>query len=130
VNLESWAANEPRARKSLRLDASVDAKGAIADWKVESSAESNLLASPAKADEKFKIALLRNFEFKLPLDWLLAVPPGSPSSSEKNPAAAAANKLRLRFSLWQSRLPVDALPPEGWIELPLLSEAEMDAYGT
>jgi hypothetical protein len=32
--------------------------------------------------------------------------------------------LRLRLSLWQNRLPVDALPLEGWIELHLLEEGE------
>jgi hypothetical protein len=26
-------------------------------------------------------------------------------------------RLRLRFSVWQNHLPVDALPVEGWIEL-------------
>jgi hypothetical protein len=35
--------------------------------------------------------------------------------------------LRLRFSLWQNRLPVDVLPLEGWIELRLLSEDELTA---
>jgi len=43
-------------------------------------------------------------------------------------AAAKENKsaktLRLRFSLWENRLPVDALPVEGWIELQLVSEGE------
>jgi hypothetical protein len=33
--------------------------------------------------------------------------------------------VRLRFSLWHNRLPVDALPVEGWIELHLLSEGDM-----
>jgi len=33
----------------------------------------------------------------------------------------------LRFSIWQNRLPLDALPPEGWIELQLLSENELAA---
>jgi hypothetical protein len=33
--------------------------------------------------------------------------------------------LRLRFSVWQNRLPVDALPLEGWIELRLLSEEDL-----
>jgi hypothetical protein len=35
--------------------------------------------------------------------------------------------LKLRFSLWQNRLPVDALPVEGWIELHLVGEAELAA---
>ena len=35
------------------------------------------------------------------------------------------SRLRLRFSLWHNRLPVDALPMEGWIELQLLSEWDL-----
>jgi hypothetical protein len=79
-----------------------------------------------------KLALLRNFEFKLPLAWLLATPSAGPpeSSSEREgpqkPApVAATSKLRLRFSLWQNRLPVDSLPLEGWIELQVLSEGDL-----
>jgi hypothetical protein len=40
---------------------------------------------------------------------------------------APATRLKLRFSLWQNRIPVDALPMEGWIELQLLSEWELGA---
>ena len=58
------------------------------------------------------MALAKNFEFKLPLDWL---------------QADSASKLRLRFSLWRQGLPVDALPLEGWIELQLVSEEELAA---
>jgi hypothetical protein len=36
-------------------------------------------------------------------------------------------RLRLRFSLWNNRLPVDALPLEGWIELELQVEEDMQA---
>ena len=36
-----------------------------------------------------------------------------------------ATLLRLRFSVWQNRLPVDALPLEGWIELRLWSEEDL-----
>ena len=39
-------------------------------------------------------------------------------------AVGATSKLRLRFSLWQNRLPVDSLPLEGWIELQVLSEGD------
>ncbi len=38
-----------------------------------------------------------------------------------------ATRLRMRFSLWQNGLPADALPVEGWIELPLLSEEDLIA---
>ena len=42
---------------------------------------------------------------------------------------ASTSKLRLRFSLWQNRLPVDSLPLEGWIELLVLSEGDL-IFGT
>jgi hypothetical protein len=53
------------------------------------------------------IAFRRSFEFRLPLSLL----PGQ--------------TLRLRVSLWQNRLPMDALPVEGWMELQVISEEEM-----
>ena len=80
---------------------------------------------------------MRNFEFRLPLGWLLASlsaaaspgtigkPAGQPQSSVA--AIAPTSWLRLRFSLWHNRLPVDALPVEGWIELQLQSEGELAA---
>ena len=87
--------------------------------------------APSAGEQSAKAALVRNFEFRLPLSWLLAVP-GSAASSQAGPdpkAGVAAipptSRLRLRFSLWHNRLPVDALPVEGWIELQLLSEGEL-----
>src|SRR3982074_3526916 len=73
VNLESWASGQPRPRRSLRLEAMVQEK-MIREWKLESAAEEPALASSKKSDEDVKVALLRNFEFKLPLAWLLATP--------------------------------------------------------
>ena len=133
VNLESWADGEARPRRTLRFDAKVrDRK--LSEWKVEGREEPSPVHS-AKSEESAKAALLRNFEFRLPLSWLLATPglgTSSPNHSEtigqpKTGAAAipATSRLRLRFSVWQNRLPVDALPVEGWIELQLLSEAEL-----
>jgi hypothetical protein len=69
------------------------------------------------------VVLARDFEFKVPLDLLYALPRES-SASEASPAATG---LRLRFSIWQNRLPVDALPVEGWMELQLLPEEELIA---
>jgi hypothetical protein len=126
VNLESWASGEPRPRRSLRLEAMVQEK-MIREWKVEGAAEEPALASSKKSDEDVKVALHRNFEFKLPLAWLLATPAANSTSTAGGHKAgiAATSKLRVRFSLWQNRLPVDALPVEGWMELQLLSEAEL-----
>ncbi len=127
VNVESWATGEPRPRRTLRVDASASG-GRIKDWRVENGAAERVLASSAQPNEHVKLALLRNFEFKVPLNWLLAVPtPGSENAAEKKPGAAvsATSKLRLRFSLWQNRLPADSLPVEGWIELQVMSEGEL-----
>jgi alpha-amylase/alpha-mannosidase (GH57 family) len=136
VNLESWANGESRPRRALRLDAMVKDRN-LADWKVEGGKD---LASSTQTEETARVALQRNFEFCIPLNWLTAKPVSSfvspvtgDGGGQKNhakpiPAAIPpASKLRLRFSLWQNRLPVDALPVEGWIELQLLSEAELAA---
>ncbi|PYX10678.1 MAG: glycoside hydrolase [Acidobacteria bacterium] len=115
VNLESWVADSPendgsRHRRALRLDVTVQ-KGQIHDWKVTAD-ENQLLATSQESSSVATLALGKNFEFKLPLDWL---------------QAENATKLRLRFSLWRQGLPVDALPLEGWIELQLVSEEELAA---
>jgi alpha-amylase/alpha-mannosidase (GH57 family) len=134
VNLESWANGETRPRRALRLDAEIK-DGSLKHWKVEGGGD-DLTASGRKA-EAARVALLRNFEFRLALSCLLAKPvlpsaddgKGSETISAKASAESIppATRLRLRFSLWQNRLPVDALPVEGWIELQLLSEAELMA---
>ena len=88
--------------------------------------------SSSETDDHVKLALLRNFEFRLPLAWLLATPSsatGRRAAERKATAVAATSKLRLRFSLWQNRLPVDSLPLEGWIELQVVSEGEL-IFGT
>ncbi len=125
VNVESWASEEPRPRRTLRVEASVQARK-LKDWKIESGAGELLASASASQDEHVKLALLRNFEFKLPLAWLLATPSSGPSPERKAAVAVAAtSKVRLRFSLWQNRLPVDSLPLEGWIELQVLSEGDL-----
>ncbi len=126
VNVESWATGDTRARRTLRIDASGH-DHRLKDWKIENN-EARILASSSKADENVKLALLRNFEFKLPLSWLLALPNPLPAGGAEGKAvvnASATNKLRLRYSLWQNRLPVDSLPLEGWIELQVVSEGDL-----
>jgi hypothetical protein len=97
-------------------------------WKIENGSEELMTASSSQPDEHVKLALLRNFEFKVPLAWLLATPSAAPAeraAERKAVAVAATSRLRLRFSLWQNRLPVDSLPLEGWIELQVLSEGDL-----
>jgi hypothetical protein len=92
-------------------------------WQVTAPGEEQPLARMGQFSEDAVVAFARNFEFKVPLAWLMAVPGASTRTS---PAAAS---LRLRFSLWQDRLPVDALPVEGWIELQLLREEDLMSAG-
>jgi len=124
VNLESWAADAQRPRRALRLDVQIEA-GNMRSWQVSAADEKQPLASPKQTSQEVAIALARNFEFKLPLTWLLATPVGSGSAGKAT--TLVATKLRLRFSLWQNHLPVDALPLEGWMELQILSEDELTA---
>jgi hypothetical protein len=132
VNVESWAVSESRPRRALRVDASAREQR-LTEWKIEegkieNAGEERALASSSGGDGSAKVALLRNFEFKLPLIWLLATPVAPSGATERKAgptAVAATSKVRLRFSLWQNRLPVDSLPLEGWIELQVVSEGEL-----
>jgi hypothetical protein len=124
VNVESWAADAQRPRRALRADARVEA-GKLRSWQVAFPDGEKPLATSGGPSAEVKIALLRNFEFKLPLAWLLAKPVSLAAGGKE--ITPAASLLRLRFSLWQNRLPVDALPLEGWIELRLLSEEDLAA---
>jgi alpha-amylase/alpha-mannosidase (GH57 family) len=127
VNLESWAADAHQPKRALRLDVEVENREARA-WKVTAVGEDKPLAASDHPGNELKLALARNFEFRLPLRWLQVTP--IPDRTAKELSAPAVTRLRLRFSLWHNHLPVDALPLEGWIELPLLSEAHlmMQAY--
>jgi alpha-amylase/alpha-mannosidase (GH57 family) len=122
ANLESWADGSPHPRRALRLEAVVEA-GKIQSWKVGAvDEEVPLESSERPGDGAAKLALLRNFEFRVPLAWLAASPASRTAMPSRDPAPT---RLRLRLSLWQNRLPVDALPLEGWIELHLLEESEL-----
>jgi alpha-amylase/alpha-mannosidase (GH57 family) len=128
VNLESWANGEARPRRTLRLGARVEERK-LTEWTVEGREDADSSPSIEGDNESAKVALLRNFEFRLPLRWLMANPSASSQNSSDSKAGPEGipptSKLRLRFSLWLNRLPADSLPVEGWIELELLSEAEL-----
>jgi hypothetical protein len=112
VNLESWAEGSTRPRRALRLNVELDS-GKIARLQLSDNGD-------AVPTNDIVAALGWNFEFRIPLALLYAAPLKS-SSSE----APVANKVRLRFSIWQNRLPMDALPVQGWMELQLLPEEEL-----
>jgi hypothetical protein len=119
VNLESWAKNAIKPRRELRLDASVTG-GRIRSWQV-TQAENVLDNSSGSA----RVVVDRNFEFRVPLTWLLAAPVEIDKIQGPNSSDLLTVRVRLRFSLWQHRLPVDALPTEGWITLDLLAEEDL-----
>jgi hypothetical protein len=114
INLESWADHSVRPRRSLRLV--LDARDGTLSAPRVSGPDDPLSYQGVRA------VLSKNFEFKLPLALLYAAPLESAA-----PADPAATRVRLRFSIWQNRLPADALPVEGWLDLPLLPEAELIA---
>ncbi len=130
INLESWPEEAQRPRKSLRLDVNVEARK-IQRWSLSSPglsspADEDLVASSEKPAAQVAVVLARSFEFKVPLAALLASPLSGGNGSGRI-AEPVAKKARVRFSLWQNRLPVDALPLEGWIELLLVPEEELIA---
>ena len=125
VNVESWAAEASRARCALRLDVTVAAQK-MTGWKVTQGQNVEALASSGTGSQGAAVALGRNLEFSLPLSWLLAAPVAANKDGRKT-QDPVATRLKLRFSLWQNRVPVDALPVEGWIELHLVSEEELES---
>src|SRR5438445_435674 len=129
VNFDSWAADAQRPRRTLPLHGGITSRK-IAFWKISAPEEESPLASSDSPSPEATAVLARNFEFKLPLAWLLATPV---TSSNHNISARVSSpvaiRLRLRFSIWHNGLPVDALPVEGWMELQLLSEENLMALG-
>jgi alpha-amylase/alpha-mannosidase (GH57 family) len=133
VNIESWANTGSTPRRELRLDVAVN-EGRMQSWKVTQAGEGELAgwAGTGRSDgnqqgasDEARVALLRNFEFRLPLTWLLAAPLSFERIRGEKSSESLTTRLRLRFSLWKDRLPVDALPLEGWIELELLAEEDL-----
>jgi alpha-amylase/alpha-mannosidase (GH57 family) len=124
VNLESWTAEGAPLPHAVRLDVAV-AAGAISRWKASVPEGGQSLAVSERPDDQIAVALLRNFEFKLPLAWLQALPIASVTKNVSGAPTVPAATLRLRFSLWQNGLPTDALPVEGWMELQLLREEDL-----
>jgi alpha-amylase/alpha-mannosidase (GH57 family) len=116
VNVESYAGLSSDVHRVLRVDAGVEHRS-LQDWSVTNPQSGTQIVSAARSvDSLVQLALKKVFEFRLPLEWLRA-----PMASN----GPQADRLRMRISLWHDRLPIDALPVEGWIELQLLSEEEL-----
>ena len=122
VNLESWTNDASKPRRELRLGAVVEG-GCIQAWEVTEGKDKTFEHSTAAKEAR--VVLGRNFEFRVPLAWLLAAPLQIEKVRGTKGSDPLTVRLRLRFSLWQNHLPVDALPVEGWIELELLAEEDL-----
>ena len=119
VNLESWAKNASKPRRALRLAAAVS-DHRIHAWRVTQGEE-----VVEDSSNSVRVVLDRNFEFRVPMAWLLAAPVDIENLQGPKSSDLLTVRVRLRFSLWQNHLPVDALPTEGWIDLELLAEEDL-----
>src|SRR5260370_29493167 len=118
VDLESWANHAAQPRRELRLGAVVDG-GRIQSWRV-TDGKDQPVADSTDAGDMARVVLVRNFEFRLPLAWLLAAPLEIDKVRGRKRSDLLTTRLHLRFSLCQNHFPGDALPVDGWIELELL----------
>jgi alpha-amylase/alpha-mannosidase (GH57 family) len=114
VSMESCGTHSSDPIRSFRLDA-IFRCGKLESWSLSASGREDQIAGSSAPGEELGVALQRSFEFKVPLATL---------------QAADGAKIRLRFSLWQNGLPVDALPAEGWLELAVVDESGMIALGS
>ena len=116
VNVESRTPQSSNLHRELRIDATMEQR-ALRDWSVTNpQSGAQIVDAGHSANSPVQLALKKVFEFRVPLEWLRA-----PMSAN----GATADHLRVRVSLWHDRLPIDALPVEGWIELHLLTEEEL-----
>ncbi len=116
---EEWASGEtqltltietqpPEASSDMtvrRLEFDISG-GQVRAWKFSENGQ------PPDHPESIQVCLESIFECRVPLGLL---------------RAQLRSTLRVRFSLWRDRLPLDALPQEGAIEVHLLPESELSA---
>jgi hypothetical protein len=99
----------------LSLEAAVS-EGKLVGWKLRKESKEAAIAS-ASQPRGVAVALGRILEVKLPMALL---------------GAQEGFRFHLRFVLYRDRLPLDALPQEGWLEVSVapedvLSEIAYDA---
>ncbi|MGH9513069.1 MAG: hypothetical protein ACRD2U_13135 [Terriglobales bacterium] len=121
VNIEAPGGAPLEPPWLLRLNAEI-AAGNVLSWNLNASDTPEPIATSEQSQSDVQIALGRSFEFRVPLS-LFAI-----QVSDIREDAVGAETLRLRVSLWENRLPVDALPEEGWIELHMEHESEWTSH--
>jgi Glycosyl hydrolase family 57 len=103
--------------KRMRFEASLE-HHRVSDWCLREATSNNgssgekVLGSSDTQANGVQGRTRRNFEVKIPLA-LISAPDGS--------------RLSLRVSVWRDRLPLDALPVEGSVELAVAPEWELEA---
>jgi hypothetical protein len=115
---EEWPASESTLLASVETIAA-DGKPDLA-YRLEATITQGKLTSVIFGESGRKQTLNKGveagldsiFECKIPLELL---------------GATERTTLRVRFSVWRDRLPLDALPQEGAIELQVVPEAELMA---
>jgi alpha-amylase/alpha-mannosidase (GH57 family) len=103
VTIEIGPDGEPA--RTYRLEA-VIAAGEVQRWTFADDGQS------APPEIAARVRMQSIFEVQIPLKLL---------------NAATGSLLRIRFTLWRDRLPLDALPQEGSVEVPVLPESELAA---
>jgi alpha-amylase/alpha-mannosidase (GH57 family) len=102
---------EGEKRRSSRWRLTMDFDKTLKSWELrESETQGMVLHSDTTQQGIVQIVFTRTFEFKIPLTLL---------------RAEHGDCLHLRLSLWSQGLPIDALPLEGAIQIPVITEDEM-----
>ncbi len=100
------------APTSLRLEMKV-VERALKSWQLRpADSEEAIAGSGVPYNNTVRVTLYKNLEFQIPLALI---------------GAGLGHTLHLRISLWRDKLPVDALPVEGTMDLAVISEDEMSA---
>ncbi len=105
VTIETQPPEPSSAATMYRLEFDISG-GQVGAWKFAENGQ------PPQQPESIEVRLESIFECRVPLGLL---------------RVHLRSTLRVRFSLWRDRLPLDALPQEGAIEVHLLPESELSA---
>jgi hypothetical protein len=110
IHLESWAPDAQQPHCRVKLDVHI-ANHAVAEWRLSAGDESSQNGhGRGEAPQGADVRLRKVLEFSIPLTHL---------QSREN------GRLRLRASAFRGGLPLDSLPPQGWMELALVSEEKL-----
>ncbi len=101
-----------RPPSMLRLELSV-ARGVLKHWRFRPATGDAAIAGTEVPDNNsVRVTLYKNLEFQMPLVLI---------------GGALGRVVRLRFTIWRDKLPLDALPIEGTLDIPVLPEEELEA---